>query len=73
MSVQYHPLVPYTVIIILLEIILRTAYKRSDRPINHQKRVRIFILAGAAIVVVNWFFKNYMLVFQGVDLLPAFK
>jgi chromate transport protein ChrA len=73
MSVQYHPLVPYTVFIIMLEIILRAVYKRSDRPVDHKKRVRIFILAGAAIVVVNWLFKNYMLVFQGVDLLPAFK
>lgn len=73
MSFQYHPLVLYTVLVILIEIILRMAYKKSSRPLDHKRRVRFFILTGAAIVVVNWLFKNYMLVFQGVDLLPVFK
>ncbi len=38
-----------------------------------KKRARILILAGAAITVANWIFKNYMLVIKSVDLLPPFK
>ena len=30
-------------------------------------------MIGAGIVVGNWFYKNYMLVFRGVDLLPLLK
>nr|WP_024837284.1 DUF2752 domain-containing protein [Clostridium sp. 12(A)] len=72
MSFQYHPLVLYTVFVILLEVILRKISQKNSRPMDHKKRVRFFIFTGAAIVVVNWIFKNYMLVFQGVDLLPIF-
>ena len=73
MSFQYHPLVLYTVFVILLEIILRFVSKRFRRPMDHNKRVRFFILTGAAVVVVNWIFKNYMLVIKGVNLLPVLK
>ncbi|MFR3729923.1 DUF2752 domain-containing protein [Lacrimispora sp.] len=73
MSFQYHPLVLYTVFVIILEIILRFLSRCFKRPMDHNKRVRFFILTGAAVVVVNWIFKNYMLVIKGVDLLPVMK
>lgn len=73
MSFQYHPLVLYTVFFFLMEIILRTASKKWKRPLDHGKRDRIIILTGAAIVAVNWIFKNYMLVVKGVNLLPLLK
>lgn len=73
MSFQYHPLVLYTVFVFLLEMVLRAVSKRWKRPMDHEKRVRILILTGAVIVVANWIFKNYMLVFKGVDLLPPMK
>lgn len=73
MSFQYHPLVLYTVFVIIVEIILRTTSKRRKRPADHRKRERIFILIGAGIVLVNWIFKNYMLVVKGVDLLPVMR
>lgn len=73
MSFQYHPLVLYTVFAIILEIVLRGVSKRRKFPIDHGKRDRILILIGAAIVVANWIFKNYMLVVQGTDLLPLLK
>ncbi|MEY8354136.1 DUF2752 domain-containing protein [Lachnospiraceae bacterium 54-53] len=73
MSFQYHPLVLYTVLVFLLEIIIRCASRKWNRPVDHGKRDRIFILTGAAIVAANWIFKNYMLVFRGVDLLPLWK
>lgn len=73
MSFQYHPLVLYTVFVIILEIILRFLSRCFKRPMDHNKRVRFFILTGAAVVVVNWIFKNYMLAIKGVDLLPVMK
>jgi len=72
MSFQYHPLVLYAVLVLFLEIIL-WAFKGRITPLGHKKRARILILAGAAIVAANWIFKNYMLVFKGVDLLPLMK
>jgi hypothetical protein len=72
MSFQYHPLVLYAVLVLFLEMILR-AFKGRITPLGHKKRARILILAGAAIVAANWIFKNYMLVFKGVDLLPLMK
>ncbi|MBE5988368.1 uncharacterized protein DUF2752 [Lacrimispora xylanisolvens] len=70
MSVQYHPLVLYTVIAVLTEGIIRFLSKKRKHPLDHRKRERILILIGAAIVVINWIFKNYMLVVKGIDLLP---
>lgn len=73
MSAQYHPLVLYVIFVVLLEIILRTAPGKRKRSMNREKRYRIFILTGVALVAANWIFKNYMLVFRGVDLLPPMK
>lgn len=70
MSVQYHPLVLYTVMAVLAEVITRFLSKKRKHPLDHKKRERILILIGAAIVVINWIFKNYMLVVKGIDLLP---
>ena len=73
MSVQYQPLVLYVIFVVLLEIILRTASGKRKRPMDREKRYRIFILTGVVLVAANWIFKNYMLVFRGVDLLPLMK
>jgi len=73
MSVQYHPLVLYTVIAVFAEVIIRFLSKKRKHPLDHKKRERILILIGAAIVVINWIFKNYMLVVRGIDLLPPLK
>ena len=73
MSFQYHPLVLYAVFILFLEMILRTAVKRQMFSMDLRKADRIFILTGAALTAANWIFKNYMLVFKGVDLLPLMK
>ncbi len=72
MSFQYHPLVLYAVLVLFFEMFLR-AFKGWKTPLDHKKRARILILAGAAIVAANWIFKNYMLVIKGVDLLPLMK
>lgn len=73
MSFQYHPLVLYTAAVVLLELATWCASRLLHRPALHIKRYNIFILIGAGIVVGNWFYKNYMLVFRGIDLLPLLK
>lgn len=73
MSFQYHPLVLYTVFVVLLEFLSWCLSKLFHRPGLHIRRYRLFIYIGAAIIVVNWFYKDYMLVFRGVDLLPLLK
>lgn len=70
MSVEYHPLVLYTVLAFIAEIAIRLVSKKRKHPFNHVKRERILVLIGAAIVIINWIFKNYMLVVRGIDLLP---
>lgn len=73
MSAQYHPLVLYVIFAVLLEIILRTVSGKQKHPADREKRYRILILTGVVLVTANWIFKNYMLVFPGVDLLPPLK
>lgn len=70
MSFQYHPLVLYTAAVVLLEMASWGASRILHRPQLHIRRYNVFILIGAGIVVANWFYKNYMLVFRGMDLLP---
>ncbi len=65
MSFQYHPLVLYAILVFGFMLVWC--------PRDRKKWERFFILLGAVIVVVNWIFKNYMLVFSGVDLLPVIK
>lgn len=73
MSFQYHPLVLYAVFVLFVELILWAAAKGRKIPLNDKKRARLFILAGVAVTVVNWIFKNYMLVVKSVDLLPPWR
>ncbi|ADL03247.1 DUF2752 domain-containing protein [Lacrimispora saccharolytica] len=73
MSFQYHPLVLYACFVFFMELILRTAFQGKLTSADHRKRDRIWILAGAAITAANLIFKNYMLVFKGVDLLPLMR
>lgn len=70
MSFKYHPLVLYTIAALIIELIIYYYSRHFNKPMNHGKRVRILILVGTAIVVINWLFKDYMLVFRQVDLLP---
>ncbi len=72
MSFQYHSLVLYGAAVVLLELVSWGA-SRMFLHLNrrlHIRRYNLFILIGAGIVVANWFYKNYMLVFRGVDLSP---
>lgn len=73
MSFQYHPLVLYTVFVVFLELLSWCLSRLFHRPALHIRRYRLFVYMGAAIIVVNWIYKDYMLAFRGVDLLPLLK
>lgn len=73
MSFQYHPIVLYGAAVVLLEFASWELARVLKRPGLYIGHTHFFALLGAGIVVVNWFYKNYMLVFRGVDLLPLFR
>lgn len=69
-SIQYHPLVFYMAAVVAVEAVTYGFSKVTKRPGMHVKRYDMFVYIGVVIIVVNWIFKNYMLVVRGIDLLP---
>lgn len=70
MSVQYHPLILYIAAVAIAEVISLAISRIFHRPELYIRRYSTAVFVGAGIVVLNWLFKNYMLMFRGVDLLP---
>ena len=70
MSIQYHPLVCYMAVIVMLEVTSWGLARILKRPGLHIKRYDTFVYLGIVIIVVNWIWKNCMLVVKGIDLLP---
>lgn len=70
MSFQYHPLVLYTAVVMAAEVASYTVSRVLKKPRWYLGHEKLFIYIGAGIVVVNWIYKNVMLVFFGIDLLP---
>ncbi len=68
-SIRYHPLVFYTAAMAAVEWGGYWLAKRTGRPRLYLRRYGLVVSVGVAIVLVNWVFKNYMLVVRGVDLL----
>ena len=68
-SVQYHPLVLYMALVVVVELGSFGLSKALKRPKLFVERYAMFTYIGIGIVVVNWIFKNYMLM-SGIDLLP---
>ena len=66
LSIRYHPLVAYMAVVLTAELVSRAA-KNPRYYLGHEK---LLVYTGAAIALVNWVYKNYMLVVRGVDLLP---
>lgn len=69
-SLQYHPLVPYMALVAVLELGSYALSRIFKKPGIFVERYAMFTYIGIGIVVVNWMFKNYMLVARGIDLLP---
>lgn len=69
-SVQYHPLVLYMVVIMLAEFAIAGLARVTGKPKWHPGHEKLLIAIAIGIVLVNWCWKNYMLVVYGIDLLP---
>ena len=70
LSIQYHPLVFYMAFMAAVEVVGYCLAKKLRRPGLYLGRYGLVVSVGVAIVLINWIFKNYMLVVRGVDLLP---
>lgn len=71
LSFRFHPLVPYTALVLILEAVsFLAAGLCGDRRLylGHEK---LFLYLAAAIVAVNFAVRNYLLVWQGIDLLAV--
>lgn len=68
-SFYYHPLVPYMAVVVILELASYGLSRRLRRPELFVGHVAWFTYGGVAITLVNWFYKNYMLLAKGVELL----
>lgn len=71
LSIQYHPLVFYMALMIVVESVGYLLAKRTGKTWMYMGRYGLVISLGVAIVLINWVFKNYMLVARGIDLLPG--
>lgn len=69
-SLQYHPLVCYMAAVLLVEVLSWGLAKIFHNPKLHIGRYDGFVYLGIGIILVNWIWKNYMLVARGIDLLP---
>lgn len=70
LSFQYHPLVLYMAAVVTVELLSLAVSRVAKNPRYYLGHENMFVYMGAAIAVVNWLYKNYMLVVRGVDLLP---
>ncbi len=68
-SFQYHPLVLYMALVAVVELGSFALSRMLKKPKLFVERYAMFTYIGIGIVVVNWIFKNYMLM-KGIDLLP---
>ena len=67
-SIQYHPLVFYMAVMILIEFATYALSRVLHRPELHLKRYNLLVYIGIAVILVNWAVKNILLL-NGIDLL----
>ena len=70
LSIQYHPIVCYTLLVTILELVSWQVAKKTKNPRHYLGHVLGFVYLGVAIILINWAVKNIALVAFGVDLLP---
>lgn len=70
LSFQYHPIIVYTVVIVLLEAAAWLLAKLLKKPELQLRHYDLFVYMGIAILLINWIYKNYMLIAKGIDMLP---
>ncbi len=68
-SFQYHPLVLYVFVVAAAELISFGLARILKKPGLFVGHLDWFTYGGVFITVLNWVYKNYMLLAKGVDLL----
>lgn len=71
MSLQYHPLVLYTVAAVLVKAAAFAAAKALKRREYSPGHGKLLVYGALVVVIVNWCVKNYLLVVKGIDLLST--
>ena len=64
-------LVLYTAAVLTVELLSLAISKAAKNPRWYLGHETLFVYVAAGIIVVNWIGKNVLLVFFGIDLLPA--
>ena len=68
-SLRYNPMVCYAAAVFVGFGLWKLWVRFRGRPAPSVYRLNPFLYGGAALALVNWIFKNYMLLVKGVDLL----
>ncbi|MEY8337921.1 DUF2752 domain-containing protein [Lachnospiraceae bacterium 62-35] len=69
-SFCYNPIILYAALVTLIQGICWMVSKGLKKPDLYPLRPSLFLYIGAAIILINWIYKNYMLIVCGIDLLP---
>lgn len=70
LSLQYHPLVLYTVVMIAVELLSLSVARITKNPRWYLGHEMLFVYIAVVILLANWIIKNVLLVAFGIDLLP---
>lgn len=70
-SVQYHPLVLYAAVLMLMGGVGAGLARVTGKPKWRLGNEKLLIAIAIGIVLFNWCWKNYMLVVYGIDLLSV--
>lgn len=70
-SLQYHPLVFYTAVVVLVEAGSAVIARKTGKPERYLGHEKLLLYLGVGIILLNWIVKNYLLVAKGIDLLPV--
>lgn len=70
-SLQYHPLVLYMAVVVILEVVSAWIARKTGKPERYLGHEKTFIYLGVGIILLNWVVKNYLLVGKGIDLLAV--
>lgn len=70
LSLQYHPLVLYTVVVTGAELLSLGVARAAKNPRLYLGHETLFVYIAVGIVIINWAMKNVLLLFFGIDLLP---
>lgn len=70
-SFLYHPIVLYCVLIALIFAVSYLIYRKTENPRFRLCFDNKYVYVGIGILAVNFIVKNYLLLFEGIDILSG--